>query len=260
MKQQFTSLFFTSIAIVSVISCWQNLASAGTLKEIQQRRKLVVAVKDNTPPLGFRDRNGNLQGLEIDIARKLATEIFSKSDAIELIPVLNQNRLKVVIDGTVDITIARVTITPNRSRVIDFSSSYYADGTGIITSQSNISKNRDLVGKKVAVLERSSTIASLQYIIPEAQLVGVNSYQQARDFLAAGKVAAIAADRSLLVGWVSANPNYRLLPDKLSAEALGIVLPKGTKYMPLLDLINRSIASWQASGWLDERIRYWGLK
>ncbi len=260
MKQQFTSLFFTSIAIASIASCWQDLASAGTLKEIQQRRKLVVAVKDNTPPLGFRDRQGNLQGLEIDIARKLATEIFARSEAIELVPVVNQNRLKVVIDGTVDITIARVTITPNRSRVIDFSSSYYADGTGIITDRSNISKNRDLIGKKVAVLERSSTIASLQYIIPEAQLIGVNSYQQARDLLASGKVVAIAADRSLLVGWVRDNPSYHLLPDKLSVESLGIVIPKGTKYIPLLDLVNRSIASWQASGWLEERIRYWGLK
>jgi polar amino acid transport system substrate-binding protein len=260
MKQQFTALFFTSIAIASVLSCWQDLVSAGTLKEIQQRRKLVVAVKDNTPPLGFRDRNGNLQGLEIDIARKLAAEIFDRSDAIELIPVVNQNRLKVVIDGRVDITIARVTITPNRSRVIDFSNSYYADGTGIITTQSNILKNRDLVGKKVAVLERSSTISSLQYIIPEAQLVGVDSYQQARDLLASGKVAAIAADRSLLIGWVKSNSSYRLLPDKLSVEALAIVLPKGTKYIPLLDRINRSISSWQASGWLEERIRYWGLK
>jgi polar amino acid transport system substrate-binding protein len=258
MKQQFTSLFFTSI--VSFAMCWQDVASAGTLKEIQQRRKLVVAVKDNTPPLGFRDRNGNLQGLEIDIARKLAEELFQKSDAIELIPVVNQDRLKVVIDGKVDITIARVTITQNRSRVIDFSNSYYADGTGIITTQSNILKNRDLVGKKVAVLERSSTIASLQYIIPEAQLVGVNSYQQARELLAAGKVAAIAADRSVLVGWVRTNPSYRLLPNKLSVESLGIVLPKGTKYIPLLDLVNRSIASWKSSGWLEERIRYWGLK
>jgi polar amino acid transport system substrate-binding protein len=258
MKQQCTSLFFASI--VSIAVCWQDLATAGTLREIQQRRKLVVAVKDNTPPLGFRDRNGNLQGLEIDIARKLAAEIFQKSDAIELIPVVNQDRLKAVIDGKVDITIARVTITPNRSRVIDFSNSYYADGTGIITTQSNILKNRDLVGKKVAVLERSSTIASVRYIIPEAQLVGVNSYQQARDLLAAGKVAAIAADRSVLVGWISTNPNYRLLPDKLSVEALGIVLPKGTKYIPLLDLVNRSIASWKSSGWLEERIRYWGLK
>ncbi len=260
MNYRFKSLFFALIAIASIDICWQNIAQAGTLKEIQQRRKLVVAVKDNSPPLGFRDRDRNLRGLEIDIARKLAEDIFNQPDEIELIPVTNQDRLKVVIDGTVDITIAKVTITPNRSRVVDFSSSYYSDGTGVITSQAKIVKNRDLVGKKVAVLNNSSTIASLQYIIPEAQLVGVDSYQQAQDLLATGKVTAIAADRSLLVGWVQANPNYHLLPDRLSVEALGIVIPKGTKYLPLLDLVNRSIASWHASGWLEQRIRYWGLK
>jgi polar amino acid transport system substrate-binding protein len=259
MKHRFKSLFFTALAISS-IGIPHSLAVAGTLKEIQQRRKLIVAVKDNTPPLGFRDRSGNLQGLEIDIARKLATEIFNKSDAIELVPVVNQNRLKVVIDGTVDLTIARVTVTPNRSRVIDFSRYYYLDGTGIITDRPKIAKARDLTGQKVAVLDRSSTIASVRYIIPQAQLVGVASYQQAQELLAAGKVIAIAADRSLLIGWASANPSYRILPDRLSTEALGIVIPKGTKYQPLRDLVDRSIGDWQANGWLEERIRYWGLK
>ena len=258
MKYRFTTLFFASIASFGI--WWQNSAQAGTLKEIQQRQKLIVAVKDNTPPLGFRGGSGNLQGLEIDIARKLAEEIFRKPNAIELIPVANQDRLKVVIDGTVDITIAKVTITTNRSRVVDFSRYYYLDGTGILTSQTKIVKTRDLVGQKVAVLNHSSTIGSLQYIIPEAQLVAVDSYEQAQDFLATGKVVAIAADRSLLLGWTKNNPNYQLLPSKLSAEALGIVLPKGTKYLSLLDLVNRSISSWQASGWLEERIRYWGLK
>ena len=241
---------------------------AGTLKEIQQRRQLIVAVKDNLPPLGFRvggaspaeNRAGNLQGLEIDIARKLATEIFGNSDSVRLVPVTNQDRLKVAIDGTVDLTIARVTITSTRSRVVDFSRYYYLDGTAIVTNRSNIVKNSDLVGKKVAVLNNSTTIASLQYIIPQAQLVGVNSYRQAQQLLTTGKVVAIAADRSLLIGWSKTEPNYHLLPDKLSTEALGIVIPKGLQYDPLRQLVDRSIERWQADGWLQQRIEYWGLK
>lgn len=259
MNYRFKSLFFASISIFSIVIS-QHFAGAGTLKEIQQRRKLVVAIKDNLPPLGFRDRNGNLQGLEIDIARKLAEEIFNKSDSIDFIPVSNQNRLKVVIDGTVDISIAKVTITPTRSRVIDFSRSYYLDGTGIITDRVNILKTQDLIGKKVAVLKNSTTISTLQYITPQAQLIGVDSYQQAREFLAAGKVVAIGADRSILIGWLTAESKYRVLPDKLSSEALGIVIPKGVKYQALQDLVNRSIERWQANGWLQERIQYWGLK
>ena len=255
---RFKSLFFVFTLIAS-ISSWYP-AQAGTLTEIQQRRKLIVAVKDNLPLLGFRDRNGNLQGLEIDIARKLATEIFNNPDAVELVPAANQDRLKVAIQGTVDLTIARVTITPTRSRVVDFSRAYYQDGTAIITTQVNITKNADLIGQKVAILNNSTTIATLQFIIPTAQLVGVNSYRQAQSLLATGKVVAIAADRSLLLGWSKTAPNYRLLPDKLSIEPLGIVIPKGSQYEPLRELVDRSIQRWKADGWLQQRIQYWGLQ
>jgi polar amino acid transport system substrate-binding protein len=258
---RFTSLFFTLIStIASTIFSWQITAQAGTLKEIQQRRKLIVAVKDNLPLLGFRDRAGNLQGLEIDIARKLATEILSDSASVQFVPVANQDRLKVVIEGNVDLTIARVTITPTRSRVVEFSRYYYLDGTGIITKQANIVKNSDLIGKKVAVLNNSTTIATLQYMIPKAKLVGVDTYQQAQVLLNTGKVIAIAADRSLLIGWSKTDPNYYLLPGKLSSEALGIVIPKGLQYDPLRQSIDRSIERWQADGWLQQRIQYWGLK
>jgi len=255
---RFKSLFFVFILIASIGS-WHS-AQAGTLTEIQQRRKLIVAVKDNLPLLGFRDRNGNLQGLEIDIARKLATEIFNNPDAVELVPVANQDRLKVAIQGTVDLTIARVTITPTRLRVVDFSRAYYADGTAIITTQVNITKNADLINQKVAVLNNSTTIATLQFITPTAQLVGVSSYRQAQELLATGKVVAIAADRSLLLGWSKTTPNYYLLPDKLSTEPLGIVIPKGLQYDPLRELVDRSIQRWKADGWLQQRIEYWGLQ
>ncbi len=257
-SHRFKSLFFLLLLIAS-ISNWQTTAQAGTLKQIQQRKKLIVAVKDNLPLLGFRDRDGNLQGLEIDIARKLATEIFGNPDSVQLLPVANQDRLKVAIEGNVDLTIARVTATATRSRVVDFSRYYYLDGTGIVTKQASLNKNSDLAGKKIAVLNNSTTIATLQYIIPKAQLVGVNSYQQAQDALKTGNVVAVAADRSLLIGWRKTDPSYYLLPDRLSTEALGIVIPKGMQYDPLRQLVDRSIQQWQADGWLQGRIKYWGL-
>ncbi|WP_310426382.1 transporter substrate-binding domain-containing protein [Chamaesiphon sp. VAR_48_metabat_135_sub] len=258
-SNRFRSLFFALLLIASSGS-WQCSARAGTLKEIQQRRKLIVAVKDNLPLFGFRDSTGNLQGLEIDIARKLATEIVDNPEFVRLIPVVNQDRLKVAIEGNVDLTIARVTITPTRSRVVDFSRYYYLDGTGIITNQAKIAKNSDLIGKKVAVLNNSTTIATLKYILPQAKLVGVNSYQEAKELLATDKVVAIAADRSLLIGWSKTDPKYHLFPNKLSTEALGIVIPKGLQYDPLRQLVDRSIDRWQTEGWLQQRIQYWGLK
>ncbi|HAJ63808.1 MAG TPA: ABC transporter substrate-binding protein, partial [Cyanobacteria bacterium UBA8543] len=74
-----------------------------------------------------------------------------------------------------------------------------------------------------------------------------------------GGANAFAADQSVLAGWVQEYPQYRLLPVKLSTEALCIVMPKGLQYTNLQDRVNQAIARWQASGWLAERAAAWGL-
>jgi polar amino acid transport system substrate-binding protein len=261
MKNQFPSLFFALLLTILSIDSGQNSTFAATLKEIQRRGKLIVAVKDNLPPLGFRDSKGNLQGLEIEIARKLAAEIFGdKPHTLELIPVTNQDRLRVVLESKVDLTIAKVTITPTRSRVVVFSRPYYQDGAAIITRQSQIKQTQDLFGQKVAVLNNSSTIATLQYMIPQARLVGVDSYWQAKSLLDAGKVTAFAADRISLTTWLTDNSQYRILPTQLSSEPVGVVIPRGWQYEPLRELVDRSLQRWQTNGWLRGRIEYWGLK
>lgn len=236
-----------------------SLAAAADLEEIQERGKLIVAVKDNLRPLGFRDSSGNLQGLEIDIARRLAAELLGRQDAIVLLPVANNVRLSTVLAGKVDIAIARVTRTASRSRLVNFSIPYYLDGTGLVTKDALVQKLEDVSKVKVAVLKGSSTIAVVRYLIPNVHLIGVDSYEQAYSLLETGGAGAFAADNSILSGWVQEYPQYRLLPVRLSGDALCVVTPKGVQYAQLSQQIDGAIARWQAEGWLQERLKYWGL-
>ena len=115
--------------LIKVIGLWTLGAQfivplcslAADLETIAHRGQLVVAVKDNLRPLSFRDAKGNLQGLEIDIAKRLAQELLGKSSSVIFEPVSNRDRLAVVINGQVDVTIASVTATPSRSRIVSFS-------------------------------------------------------------------------------------------------------------------------------------------
>lgn len=234
-------------------------AWCATFKEIEARGKLVVGVKDNLRPLGFRDTSGNLQGLEIDIAKRLAEELLGKADAVVLQPVKNIDRLNVVIDDKVDLAIARVTQNESRLRIVDLSRPYYMDGTSLITKDASVKQVSDLSTKAIAVLKSSSTIAVIKYTLPTAKLLGVNSYEEARLLLENGTASAFAADASVLTGWVQEYPQYRLLPAKLSGEALCIVMPKGLQYTALQERVNQAILRWQASGWLAERVAAWGL-
>ena len=233
--------------------------SSAELKEIEQRGKLIVAVKDNLRPLGFRDASGNLQGFEIDIAKRLAEELLGKPDAVVLQPVMNRDRLNILLEDKVDLMVARVTATNSRARLVDLSRPYYLDGTGLITKDTSIAQLRDVATKTIAVLKGSSTIPVVKYALPASKLVGVDSYEEARSLLENGGANAFAADQSVLAGWVQEYPQYRLLPVKLSTEALCIVMPKGLQYTNLQDRVNQAIARWQASGWLAERAAAWGL-
>lgn len=248
-----------ALSLGLIFTSFRPITLAAELAEIQRRGKLIVAVKDNLRPLGFYDEQGNLQGLEIDIARQLAQELLGSPDALVLQPVTNQERLTVVIEERADIAIARVTINPFRSRLVDFSHYYYLDGTSLVTKNSAVSRVDDLAAGKIAVLEGSSTIAVIRHELPDVQLVGVNSYQEALALLEAGKADAFAADRSVLSGWVQEYSEYHLLAERLSGEALGIVMPKGLQYVKLRTQINGIIARWHQSGWLQERASYWGL-
>ncbi len=232
---------------------------AADLEAIEERGRLIVAVKDNTPPLGFRDAAGNLQGFEIDLARQLAAELLGDPDAVELRPMNNRDRLPAVLSGEVDLAIARLTATASRARRVDFSRHYYLDGTGFVTRQPGIQRFGDLAGRRILILEQSSTIAVVRHALPTADLVGVASYQAALAQLAAGQADAFAADRSLLAGWVRLHPNYRLLSNRLHGTALAIAMPRGLQYVELRREVNAAIARWQTSGWLQARQEYWGL-
>ena len=237
-------------------------ANSATLRDIQRRGTLVVAVKDNVRPLGFRDDRGNLQGLEIDLAKRLARDLISREstreEAIDLQPVRNSDRLNVVITGRVDIAIAQITVTNSRSRLVEFSIPYYADGTSLVTK--NLATTSEITNQSIAVLNGSSTAGEIKFRFPQARIITVNSYQAGKEILDRGEAIAFAGDTSVLTGWVQIYPEYRLLPRiELYSNILAIAMPKGEQYQDLRQQVNILMARYQQEGWLQERIKYWGL-
>jgi len=248
------SLSFMGALLPSLPFC-----AAADLQEIQQRGRLVIAVKDDIRPLSFRGVGGQLQGLEVEVAQRLAQELLGRKDALELQTVANRDRLAAVMDGKADLAIAHITGTPVRSRLVSLSIPYYLDGTALVSRDSSVQRLTDIGKRAVAVLDGSSTIATLRYRLPEADLISVTSYEAAHALLEKGEAIAFAADASVLTGWVHEFPSYRLLAPTLSVEPLCIVMPKGLQYNDLHLRVNQIIARWTAEGWLRERATYWGL-
>ncbi len=259
---QFLSSLLGVVALGAMIL---PVANAADLAQIRERGYIIVGVKDNLRPLGFRNEAGQLEGLEIDLARQIAQEILGNAEmrssrypqGVDLQPLANSDRIPALLEDKVDIGIARVTTTPSRSRLVDFSAPYYLDGTTFVTR--NAQKVQDLRLQPIAVLNGSDTIAVVRSRLPQARLVGVDSYEEARKLLEANQVTAFAADATVLTGWVQEFPQYHLLPQLISTAALAVAMPRGLQHEDLRQRVNAAIGNWQNQGLLRQSILNWGL-
>ncbi|MGJ3251529.1 MAG: transporter substrate-binding domain-containing protein [Elainellaceae cyanobacterium] len=247
------------MVLVGVHSAAPLQSLAAELEDIRERGYLIVGVQDDVRPLSYQNEVGQLEGLEIDVARQLAEELLGANGQIVFQPVNNEERISVLLSGDVDLVIARITATASRSRLVDFSPPYYMDGTAVVTKHASVQTVSDLSNGAIAVLNGSTTINDLRFLIPHINLIGVNSYQEALNLLESDQAVAFAADASVLTGWVHEYPAYRLLPTLLSADPLSVAMPKGLQYGDLRQRINEAITQWRDEGWLQERIEYWGL-
>lgn len=226
----------------------------GDWQEIQKKGQLTIAVKDNLRPLGYRDQQGNLQGFEIDLARRLALELLGDETAVKLIPVTNQERLQFVSDVKVDLAIASVTANTSRRRIVDFSHHYYLGGTAIV-----VKKGKNTLTGKIGVIANSRSIPEIKYNLPRVTLQEVSSYQKALELMESGEIEGFAGDVTVLTGWIQENPDYELLPTIYGGYPLSIVLPKGRQYQELRTKVNQVIRKLDEEGWLREKAQFWGL-
>jgi len=252
--RQFFSILTGVVALGMAIA---PIADAASLAEIRERGYIIVGVKDNLRPLGFRNGAGQLEGLEIDLARRIAQEILGRAEAVTLQPLTNSERIPALLEDKVDLVIARVSATPSRARLVDFSTPYYLDGTTFVTRSAQTFK--DLQQQSIAVLNGSDTIAVVRSRFPRARLVWVDSYEEAQKLLEANQVIAFAADATVLTGWVQEFPQYHLLPQLISTAALAVAMPRGVQYEDLRQRVNGAIGNWQTQGLLRQSILNWGL-
>ncbi len=127
-------------------------ANADDLATIKQRGTLIVGVKADYPPFGFRSPSGEIVGIEpalaADVARSLGVQL-------ELVPVVASNRIQFLEQGKIDLIIATMNGTLMRRSAVDIvKPSYYAAGYNIMTPKSmNLKSWAELRGKTVCGIQ-----------------------------------------------------------------------------------------------------------
>jgi len=243
---------------ISFAGCAKKPQSVDTLDRIVQRGKIVVGVKFDTKPFGYIDENQKLVGYDIDLAKYLAKSILGSEDRVEFKQVTPSNRILALNSGQVDMVIATMTITGQRSEVVDFSVPYYMAGQAILVPQkSDIKTMSDLNGKRVIIIFGTTAEKNLRLIAPEAQIVGYKTYTSGYSALKQNRADAITSDDTILIGFALQDKSLKLLPKRYSKEPYAIAFKKGTESASLRSKVDFIIEDMTKTGELKQLKSKW---
>ncbi|MDR4307904.1 transporter substrate-binding domain-containing protein [Chelatococcus sambhunathii] len=129
-------------------------AAADVLSDIKSRGTLVVGVKADYKPFGFRDPSGQIVGIEPDLAADLAKRLGVK---LELVPVVASNRIEFVNQGKIDVVIATMSDKPERRKsVLAIDPQYYSDAVNVLmTQKAKFATWEDLKGRTLCATSGS---------------------------------------------------------------------------------------------------------
>lgn len=255
--------FFIIISLIFAIfitGCMPKKNNMDTLDKIQQRGKLIIGVKYDTKPFGYIDKNGELTGFDIDLAKYIAKFILGDENKIEFKQVTPSNRISMLDSGSVDMVIATMSITKQRESVVDFSQPYYIAGQAILVPQnSKITSLSDLSGKKVIIIFGSTAETNIRLFVPDANIIGFKTYINGYNALKHGKGDAIATDDTILLGFADEDKSVRLLPRRYTKEPYAIGFKKGIDSDRLKTKVNFVLKTLISTGELD-KLRYKWIK
>ncbi len=109
----------------------QQLAAAGVLETIKKRGAIRVAMSTFVP-WAMRDKNGELIGYEIDVAKQLAEDMKVKA---EFVPTAWDGIIPALLAGKFDVVIGGMSITPERNLTVNFTLPYANSGIHLVANK-----------------------------------------------------------------------------------------------------------------------------
>jgi polar amino acid transport system substrate-binding protein len=114
-----------SVFLILIMSFSFNGASAQD--QCSPGKKLIVGTKE-APPFSMKNADGSWTGISIDLWRQIASELHL---AYEFRGLDHYNLIEGIANGSVDVAVAELTITPERLDRFDFTYPFCTTGLGI---------------------------------------------------------------------------------------------------------------------------------
>ena len=259
------SLVFLTVAIILMIG-WIQVSDAAentrvspVLDRILVKKELVVGTAANMPPLNMTTKDGQIIGMEVDLARYFA---FGMGVKLSLKPIRFNDLLTALGRGQVDMVLSAMTITPQRNLTVAFVGPYFASGKSILTKKANVESVDEIEKmnnpqKVLVALKGSTSQMFVEKLMPKAKLVLADDYDQAVAAVKNDKAIAMVADYPICFVTVNRYPDAGLatLTKPISYEPIGVALPSSDPL--LVNWVQNALYFFEKTGELDALTQRW---
>ena len=258
MKKIIFAFFAFLFIALTLTACINFNDEQATLDKIKQRDKLIVGVKTDSKPFGYKNEKGEIVGYDVDLAKKIAENILGDPNKIELVEVTSANRIMKLTSGEVDILISSFTINPQRKKAVDFSVPYFATGQALMVKKgSKIKTFADLENKSIGVVIGTTAEQNIKEFAPRAVIKSVKTYQELYDLLKEGKVDVITSDAAILRGFEIDDSEVVLLSGRYTKEYYGIAFRKDEESESLQDTVDSILNKLNTTNFLVQLGKTW---
>lgn len=238
------SIILALTLILAFASCGGNTdtSSEGT-SSVQAKEKLVMATNAAFPPYEYVDGD-SYAGIDVEIAGEIAKKLGME---LEIMDVEFATILGLIKTGKADIGVAGMTVTEDRLKEVNFSTSYAKGVQVVIVKEGGkVSAIEDLEKDGMMIGVQQSTTGDI-YASASVEEGGygsdkVTQYNTGNDAVAAlmaGKVDAVIIDNEPAKSYVKVNEGLKILDTEYANEDYAIAVAKGNT--DLLDKINTAL-------------------
>ncbi len=228
--------------------------------KVMERGKVIVGVKADYKPWGFRSVSGGIVGMEIDLAKDVADAMGVD---LEVVAVQSSNRMQFLEQGKVDMFIATMSDREDRRKIVGITQpNYYTSGTNVLAPKAvgikdwSALKGKPVCGKQGAFYNKIVTDRH------GAKVVAFTGNAEAKQALRDKKcIAWVYDDSSIMSDLASGNWNDYEMP--LASEddnPWGLAVPLSEKGCVFGNFMSGITYNWHQSGRLIELEKKWDIQ
>lgn len=258
-KKLFAITLITGLAMASLVGCNDAKDSEDT-GNTEMAKKIVVGTDPEFPPFEYQDKEGNMEGFDLDLMRAIGED---QGFEVEFTSLEFDALTGALATGQIDAAAAGISVTPERNEQVLFSTPYMNASLGIVVTKDNTSiKTEDDLKGKIVCAQLGTTGAEAatklkeEGILKDAKLLA--NFNVCMQELSTGGSDACINDMPVNLNYIAAHPDTVKVLDKLYAtDYYAITLGKDNK--ELQDKINAGLKNIIVSGKYEELCKKYEL-